>query len=60
MITCSKGHPEILFTEEVAHCPACIAWAELGKLSIHYGFLQKQIEKRKKMDDAVKMLYECL
>lgn len=60
MIECSNGHPKITFSEDIVHCPICTVWSEYGKVTIQVGALQKQIAKRAKIDEAVKMIYETL
>ena len=60
MKNCSNGHPEISFTEDLVNCPVCVMWSEFGKLTTKVGKLQEQIDKRSKIDEAVKIIYSCL
>lgn len=60
MTSCSNRHLEIFFTEETKNCPLCVMWSEYGKLVIQIGELQKQIEKRSKVDEAVKIIHSTL
>ena len=60
MKSCSNDHPEITFSDNSVDCPLCITWNEFGKLSVQVGKLQKQIEKRSKIDEAVKIIYSAL
>lgn len=60
MTKCANQHPEITFNEEIGPCPVCTVWKEFGLLTIQVGNLQKKIENRKKLDEAVKTIYDVL
>ena len=60
MKECFNSHPHVTFKEELESCPVCVVWSEFGKQAIQLAKLQKQIEKRKKFDDAIKVIYSCL
>lgn len=60
MKECANKHPLVTFKEELESCPICVVWSEYGKLSIQKGILEKKIEKRKKIDDVIKVIYSCL
>ena len=60
MKNCSNGHPEISFTDDLTNCPVCVMWDQFGGLTKQVGDLQKQIEKRHRIDEAVKIIYSTL
>lgn len=60
MKTCSNGHPEISYSDDIPTCPVCVMWAEFGNLANKVERLQKQIDKRAKIDEAVKIIYSTL